>query len=231
MPALLKEFSPQIPVPLTEQVAEFLMNIIIEGRIKEGERLVENELQRELGVSRAPIREALRELEKKSLVVIIPRKGTFVRKINKKDIEENFTIRAPLEGLAARLALANMDLNDIKSMEATLSKMTKAVKVGDFNSYIKDHSKYHEIFINASKNDTLIRILEILRIQTIWYRFIYDYVRANHDYGIKIHREIIDLFIKKDADRLESLVKEHILRVRDWFLKSSVKENEGRSET
>jgi len=219
MSPALKKFSPAYPVPLAEQITEFLTDSIIEGRIKEGQRLVENELQREFGVSRAPIREAFRELEKKSLVIIVPRKGTFVRKIDRKDIEENFTVRASLEGLAARLAIAHMGQKDIRKMESTFSKMEKAVKDRDFRSYLKHHSDYHNTFINACKNDTLIGILEGLRIQAIWYRFLYDYAQETYEYGMRSHREILDLLIKKDADRLESVVKEHLLRVLAWFLK------------
>jgi DNA-binding GntR family transcriptional regulator len=221
MSSALEKFSPQYPVPLAEQITEFLCDSIIEGRIGEGQRLVENELQRELGVSRAPIREAFRELEKKSLVIIVPRKGTFVRTIDRKDIEENFIVRAPLEGLAAKLATAHMGQKDIRVMESTFSKMQKAVMEKDFGSYLKYHSDYHNTFINGCNNDTLIGILEGLRIQAIWYRFLYDYAQETYEYGMRSHREILDLLIEKDADRLEVVVKQHLLRVLDWFLKYS----------
>jgi DNA-binding GntR family transcriptional regulator len=213
-----KEFSPKYPVPLVEQISEFLTNAIIEGRLENGQRLIENDLQRKFGVSRAPIRESFRILEKKGLVTIISRKGTFVRKITQKDVEENFPIRAVLEGLAARMAISHLTLKDIEGMELALSKMTEAARKNDFKSYLKYHSEYHSIFINASKNDTLTGVLEHLRRQAIWFRFSYLYIQESFEYAIRVHREILDLFIKKDANRLEALVKQHILIALERFL-------------
>jgi DNA-binding GntR family transcriptional regulator len=215
-----KEFSPQYSVPLVEQISEFLTNAIIEGRLENGQRLIENDLQRKFGVSRAPIRESFRILEKKGLVTIISRKGTFVRKITQKDVEENFPIRAVLEGLAARMAISHLTLKDIEGMELALSKMTEAARKIDFKSYLKYHLEYHEIFINASKNDTLIGILEKVRRQALWFfRFSYLWHEEIFGYPIRAHREILDFFLKKDADSAGKLVEQHILIALDEYLK------------
>ncbi len=224
------EFNPQYPVSLVEQITEFLTNAIIEGRLENGQRLVENELQRRFGISRAPIRESFRILEKKGLVNIIPRKGTFVRKITQKDVRENFPIRACLEGLAARLTTSNVEPKDIKGMELALSRMTEEAKKNNFKSYFKHHNEYHEIFINASRNDTLIEIIENLRRQAVWFRFSYLWHQENFEYAIRVHREILDLFIKKDAERVEALVKEHILIALERFLQFLASNSEGRKE-
>ncbi len=213
-----KAFVPIYPVSLVDQVVEFLMQAAIEGRIKEGARLSEYELQRFLGVSRSPIREAFRVLEKRGLVTIIPRRGTFVQKIDKKGIEENFTIRAWLESLAARLATERLSQKDVKNMESSYSRMMQAVRKRNFRNYLKSHAEFHNIFINASKNDTLIKISENLRIRVIWHRFMFNYVRENSEYGLQIHKDILRLFKKKDAVQVESLVKEHILVALNWFL-------------
>jgi len=217
--SMSEEFSPKYQVPLVEQISGFLTNAIIEGRFKSGQRLVENELQRRFKVSRAPIREAFRVLEKNGLVVIIPRKGTFVRKVTQKDVKENFPIRACLEGLAARLATSNLEPEDIKSMELALSGMTEAARKNNFASYFKYHNKYHEIFIKASKNDTLISIVENLRRQAIWFRFSCLWHQENIEYATKVHREILNFLIKRKGDKVETLVKDHILIALDSFLK------------
>jgi DNA-binding GntR family transcriptional regulator len=213
-----REFSPQYSQPLVEQITEFLTHAIMDGQFESGGRLVETELQRQFGVSRSPIRESFRILEKNGLVSSIPRKGTFVRKTTQKDIEENFPIRANLESLAARLALPHLNAQDMEKMEAAFSKMKEAAKNNDFKSYLKYHTQYHDIFIRASGNDTLIEILENLRHQAIWFRYSYLYVQEAFDYAVKVHRKILDLFIKNDADRLEALVKEHILIALDRFV-------------
>lgn len=227
-----KKFIPQYSVSLVEQITTFLTNAIIEGQLESGQRLVENELQRRFGISRAPIRESFRIMERYGLIVNIPRKGTFVRKITQKDIEENFPIRASLESLAARLAISHTGPQEIKEMESVFLGMIEAAEKNDFKSYLKYHSKYHEVFIRNSKNDTLIGILENLRRQAIWFRFLYLYVQESFEYSILIHREILNSFIKKDADRVEGLVKEHILVALDWFLEflASKNEREGRNQ-
>ena len=160
-------------------------------------------------------------------MVIIPRKGAFVRKITQKDVKENFPIRACLEGLAARFAISHLGPEDIKSIESAFAKMAEAAKKNDFKSYLKYHSEYHEIFINASKNETLIGILENLRRQAIWFRFSYLYIQESFEYAIRVHRKILDLFIKKDADQLEALVKEHILIALERFLQFLASNKEG----
>jgi DNA-binding GntR family transcriptional regulator len=213
-----REFSPQYSIPLVEQITEFLTQAIMDGQFESGERLVENELQRRFGVSRSPIRESFRVLEKKGLVNNVPRKGTYVRKITQKDIEENFPVRASLESLAARLSLENLQPSDIEKMEASFSKMVDGAKQNDFKTYLKYHTQYHEVFIRASRNDTLIEILENLRNQAIWFRYSYLYVQESYEYAVKVHRKILDCFIKKDADQLEGLVKEHILIALDRFI-------------
>lgn len=213
-----KEFSPQYFLPLVEQITEFLTHAIMDGQFESGERLVENELQRQFGVSRSPIRESFRVLERKGLLTSIPRKGTYVRKIIQKDIEENFPVRANLESLSARSALSHLGPLDIEKMESAFSGMKEAAQNNDFKSYLKHHTHYHDIFIRASRNDTLIEILDNLRHQAIWFRYSYLYVQESFDYAIKIHRKILDAFIQKDADRLEALVKEHILIALDRFV-------------
>ncbi len=222
-----REFSPQYSVSLVEQITEFLTNSIIEGHIKGGQRLGENELQRRFGVSRAPIRESFRILEKNGLLFNVPRKGTFVRKITQKDIEENFPVRASLESLAARLAIPHLGPKDIEEMQFVFSKMAEAAEKQNFKSYLKYHLQFHEIFIHASKNDTLIKILENLRRQALWFRFSYLYIQESFEYAIRAHRKILDLFIKKDADRLEKLVKKHILIALDRFLEFLASKGEG----
>lgn len=224
------ELTFQYPVSLVRQITEFLTNAIIEGRLRGGQRLVENTLQRKFGISRSPIRESFRILEENGLVINVPRKGTFVRKVTQKDIEENFPIRAALESLAAQLAISHLTNEDIENMESALAKMTESAGKNDFKSYLKYHIEYHNTFLNASKNDTLIGILQNLRRQAIWFRFSYLYVQESFQYAISVHREILDLFIKKDTERVESLVKEHILIALDRFLQFLASKNEGRKK-
>ena len=103
-------------------------------------------------------------------------------------------------------------------MESALSEMKKAAREKNFRSYFKNHSEFHEVFVRASMNDTLIGILENLRRQAMWFRFSHFYFHEYYEDAISVHREILDLFIKRDADRVETVVKEHILVSLDRFL-------------
>ena len=115
------------PNILAEQVSRILSDSILEGVLKGGDRLVEAELQKKFGISRSPLREAFRDLEKRGLVVITPRKGTVVRQITRKDIEDNFPVRSVLEGLAAKEAYQKINDEEKKALHKALQKMEDAV--------------------------------------------------------------------------------------------------------
>lgn len=208
------------PHVLGEQVSHILTEAILEGVLKGGDQLVEAELQKQFGVSRSPLREAFRDLEKKGLVVIIPRRGTFVKRITRKDIEENFPVRAVLEGLAAREACSKMTENAIAAMSRVLDAMAKAVKENDTKAYWRKHIEFHDIFIAASANDILISVLKTLRMHSLWYRFSYQYYQEDLFRSLNVHQEIFDHFRKQDVDQqvIGNLVQEHIQVAHRSFL-------------
>lgn len=226
----IEKFTPQYSPSLVEQLVEFITNSVISGRFSGGLRLSENELQRKFGISRGPIRESFRILERNGLVITVPRKGTFVKKITEKDVKDIFPILELLEGLAARLAVSFLNHDDIQRMEALLSMMAQAAEKKDFKSYVEYHSKYHEIFICASKNEKLVEFIQNLRHQVIWITSKYLSIENSFEYRLRVHREIIDLFIKKDVDRLEALVCEHIAFGFQQLLKFLASRNEAEME-
>ena len=205
---------------LGEQVSQILTEAILEGVFKGGDRLVESELQRAFDISRSPLREAFRDLEKKGLVVISPRKGTSVRRITRKDIEENFPIRSNLEGLAAKNAFAHMTLKARNSLGRALENMERAVRSKDATAYWKSHIAFHEIFIAASGNEALINILKTLRMHSMWYRFSYQYYREDLGKSLAVHQKIFEMFDnpQTNASELGSLVQHHIEVASERFL-------------
>lgn len=215
----VRNFSSNHYLSLAKNFADYLRNAILEGEFAPGQRLVESDLQKKNGISRAPIREAFRLLEKERLVINIPRKGTFVRRITRKDMDENFPLRVILEGLAARMAVPNLNEKDLKKMQLLLDKMIKAVKKKEYKSYHKYHSEFHGVFINRCQNEALIRILEDLRREAIWFRFCYLKILRNQRYIISVHKKIIELLAKKDAEAVEKLVSDHIKKAYKIFQK------------
>ncbi|MFW6147849.1 MAG: GntR family transcriptional regulator [Thermodesulfobacteriota bacterium] len=207
-------------VTLVDQVANTLRDDILTGSLKGGDQLLEDQLKNEFGISRTPLREAFRILEKEGLIEILPRKGAFVKRISRQDIEENFPIRALLEGLAAKLAYDNLSQQDIHEMEEALEYMKEAAQRKDFIDYAKHHRSFHEIFINASNNKTLIALLQNLRMHRLWHRYTYHYYKEDFRNSLEIHRRILDLFQEKkvSSEEIETVVRQHIERALGPFL-------------
>jgi len=212
-------------VSLVDQIANTLRDDILAGRFKGGDQLLEDSLKNKFDISRTPLREAFRILEKEGLVEILPRRGTFVKRITKQDIEENFPVRATLEGLAARLAYENLRDQDINEMEEIIEYMKEAAQRKDFIDYAKNHIAFHEIFINASGNETLIALLHNLRMHTLWHRYTHHYYKEDFRNSLKVHRRIIDLFKEKkvSAGEIEKVVRQHIEVALGPFLKAMEK--------
>jgi DNA-binding GntR family transcriptional regulator len=208
------------PIGLSTQVADMLIQAILEGDFKGGDQLVENDLQKQFGVSRSPLREAFRELEKKGLVDIVPRKGTFVKRISRNDIEMHFPVRAALEALAAKQAFMSNREETADRLSGVLSAMEEVVKAKDTQGYYRHHLKYHEIFIDGSDNDLLIGMVQNLRMQNLWYTFSYQYYNEDLEKSLEVHRRIVALFQdpQTDPEAVRSLVEHHVNIALDRFL-------------
>lgn len=200
------------PAGLVEKLSEAMTEAILEGIFKEGDQLIELDLQKQFNISRTPIRESFRVLEKRGLVEVIPRKGAFVKRISPRDIEEHFPVRSVLEGLAAKQAYSKMSANNLELMERALARMKIAAENEDTKNYWKQHIIFHEIFINACGNQLLINLLQTLRMQIMWYRLSYQYYREDFSNSYRTHEKIMSLFRNKntDPDRLEAAVRTHI---------------------
>lgn len=212
------EFKPRV---LADQVSRMLMEAILDGTLKPGERLTETDLQAQLGISRSPLREAFRDLEKKGMVIIVPRKGTYVKEVTTQDIRENFPVRATLEGLAAREAHALITPEEIGQIAAALDGMKRAGETGDSELYRDNHFIFHKVFIKACGNELLIDTLRNLRMHRLWYYVSYQYHKEEIRKAISVHEKILNLISDKAADptELESVVRNHIDEALEGFLK------------
>jgi DNA-binding GntR family transcriptional regulator len=206
--------------PLAGQIAKILTDAILEGTLKGGDRLLEADLQKQFGISRSPIREAFHDLEKKGLVVTQPRKGTVVRTISRRDIEEHFPVRAHLEGLAARMAFSRMTAAEIEQLQKALDGMQKAVANSDPKAYFNSHLRFHEVFIQSCGNTLLQEFLQKLRMHSMWYYFSYQYYLQDLKKSLAIHQELFKLFSTpgSDPEVLQDLVERHIAEAMDRFL-------------
>jgi DNA-binding GntR family transcriptional regulator len=210
------------PTLIGQQISKFLMDAIINNELNGGEQLVELELQKRFGISRSPLREAYRDLEKLNLVEIVPRKGTYVKKIYKQDIIENYAIRAPLEGIAAREAYSRMTQIELNTIHHALEGMMRATLHGKIREYWKKHSVFHDTFINASGNNLLINIIHMLRIHSVRHRLAFPNYDENLNKSLNIHKKIFKMFKSQNTDKfeIEMIVRQHIDNALEEFLKN-----------
>ena len=160
-------------LPLRDVVFNTLRQAILKGELEPGERLMEIQLAERLGVSRTPIREAIRKLELEGLVLMIPRKGAEVAKISEKSLRDVLELRRSLEELAIELACQRMTEEEIDELEDAQRAFRKAVDSKDVMLMAETDEKYHEIIYQGTKNSRLVQILNNLREQMYRYRLEY----------------------------------------------------------
>lgn len=151
--------------PLREVVFETLREAIINGTLKPGERMMEIQLAEQLGVSRTPVREAIRKLELEGFVVMIPRKGAYVAGISLKDIADVFEVRAAMEALAAGLAAERITAEELEEMERLLVRIGEHIEANRLEEVVEMDTLFHEALYKASRNLKLEQILQNLREQ------------------------------------------------------------------
>ena len=152
-------------LPLRDVVFKTLRQAILKGELEPGERLMEIQLAERLGVSRTPIREAIRKLELEGLVLMIPRKGAEVAKISENNLRDVLEVRRSLEELAIDLACQRMTEEELSELKKTEERFAKAIQTGEVMEIAQTDESYHEIIYNSTKNQKLVQILNNLREQ------------------------------------------------------------------
>ena len=194
-------------LPLRDVVFNTLRQAIITGEFAPGERLMEIALANRLGVSRTPVREAIRKLELEGLVVMIPRKGAEVARITEKDLRDVLEVRCSLEELAAELAAERMDEEGQEKLDQALVEFESAIESGDNAAIADSDMEFHDIIFDATGNPRLIQIIGNLREQ--FYRYRLEYVKDT-DYHIVLLNEHKEQY-EKSPTKIQSVESEAIL--------------------
>lgn len=195
--------------PLREMVFESLREAIIQGRLKPGERLMEIQLAEEMGVSRTPVREAIRKLELEGFVVMVPRKGAYVAGISVKDIVDVFEVRAALEGLAAGLAAERITEEELEELERALVK-TYEVSSYDLEALVETDTKFHELIYRASRNERLAQIITNLADQIQRFRTTSLSQPGRTKHALEEHKQIVEAISERNVELAQTLAREHI---------------------
>ena len=211
-------------LPLRDVVFNTLRQAILRGELKPGERLMEIQLANKLGVSRTPIREAIRKLELEGLVVMIPRKGAEVAKITVRDLKDALEVRMAIDSLSVKLACERLDEDDKTEIKQACVAFREAVKSGNVQAIVEGDERFHNTIYRASKNQKLITIAMNLREQVYRYRFEYVKDFSYHENLIREHDQITEAILKGDVETAQKIMKEHIYNQEQIVIRNLQKE-------
>ena len=197
-------------LPLRDVVFKTLRQAILKGELEPGERLMEIQLADRLGVSRTPIREAIRKLELEGLVLMIPRKGAEVAKISEKSLRDVLEVRRSLEELAAELACQRMDAEALKDLEDAQKAFIQAVESGETMTMAEADEHFHDVIYMGTGNTRLVQILNNLREQM--YRYRLEYIKDADKRQILMveHEHILKALTLRHIQEAKMAVREHI---------------------
>lgn len=197
-------------LPLRDVVFNTLRQAILKGELKPGERLLEIQLANKLGVSRTPVREAIRKLELEGLVIMIPRRGAEVADITEKSLKDVLEVRKALEELAVQLACEKMMPEEIERLKDEAEKFRHVAGNPDVTKVAEADVRFHDIIYMATGNQKLISLLNNLREQM--YRYRVEYLKRDDVYESIFHEhdEIVRFIEEKDKVAASKIVSEHI---------------------
>ncbi len=196
--------------PLRELVLDAIRSAIMNGTLQPRERLMEIQMAEELGVSRTPIREAMRKLELEGFIVMVPRKGAYVSDLSFKDIADVFEIRAALEGLAAGLASERITDEELEDMERLLVEKKEAINDNNMSKLVEVDTRFHELMYKASRNERLSAIISNLREQIQRFRLTSLSYPGRMQESLAEHKNITEAIQARDAKIARQLAHEHI---------------------
>lgn len=198
-------------LPLRDVVFHTLREAILKGELKPGERLMELQLAAKLGVSRTPIREAIRMLEQEGLAVTIPRKGAEVAKMTEKDMKDVLQVREALDELAANIACEQISQEQLEELKHTMREFEEYTKTGDLKKIAEADVLFHDIIYQATGNPKLVNMVNNLREQMYRYRVEYLKDEKNYPILVKEHSEIVEGLSKKDKAKVTAAMHEHVV--------------------
>ncbi|MBP1934551.1 GntR family transcriptional regulator [Ammoniphilus resinae] len=200
------------PKSLRQQVADQIINALALGHLKPGQRIVELELAQNLGISRAPIREALIQLEQEGLVHVVPYKGTYVMDLNYTGVWELYTLRAVLEEFAIRRVMESNIRDTITSLWDIYDKMIEVCNTGNKLQMAELDSKFHEIIVRGADHEQLYRAWYPLKYKYMFYTITIDKnYSSSLEIVVKMHEKLIETMENGEVEKAVEEIKSHII--------------------
>jgi len=188
-----------------------IRNEVSSGILKPGDQLEVTALAERFGVSRTPIREAIRTLVESGVLETRPRKGSFVRVLSAKQLLDLFQVAAELEGMACRLAALSLTKENVEAIESGLAKCTQAAEFQNNVEYAMANLDFHTAIHNASGNDWLIEQLRQLQINLNSYRTMPYEIRGRLKKSTDEHKIICDAILSGDGEHACNLMRDHMM--------------------
>lgn len=215
-------------LPLREVVFNTLRTAIIHGEFEPGERLMEMHLAKRLGVSRTPVREAMRMLELEGLVVMIPKKGAEVARITEKDLKDALEIRMALEELAAELACRRIDDAGRRALKDASDTFRKAVESQDLSAIVEADVAFHNVVYESTHNSRLLNISQTLREQVYRYRVEYVKDLNHHSKLVAEHEALTEAILQGNEEKAKEVTRKHIYDQEKIVIANAVKAQENK---
>ena len=205
--------------PLGHYVFENLKQAIVRGDFSPGNRLVESRIAEAMGISRTPVREAIHKLEREGLIKKLPQGGFYVLNLTREEIEETFGIRSVLESYAARLAAIKHQKEELEPLEEKIEAFQYFLNRGEMETLLKINTEFHSLLYAMSRSPKLIKMIKDLQDQIYRFRRIILRIETMAKTSNDDHRQMLRAMKKRDAHRVETLVRQHILRGQKIVLK------------
>ena len=197
-------------LPLRDVVFRTLRQAILTGEMKPGERLLEIHLANKLGVSRTPIREAIRMLELEGLVIMVPRRGAQVAQITEKSMSDVLEVRCALDELAVELACERITEEEKTELAETCKAFEKATATKQVHVIAKADVEFHDIIFKAAGNPRLTQMINNLAEQMYRYRFEYIKDESQHQMLVEEHKHICESISNRDIAAAKEAIRTHI---------------------
>ncbi|MDX1268045.1 MAG: GntR family transcriptional regulator [Oceanisphaera sp.] len=196
---------------LHEEVADCVRTMIIEGELKEGQRIHEPELCQQLDISRTPLREALKVLHSEGLVTIEPNRGAWVATITPEEIREHFEIISSLERRAAELTAVRASESELARLSKLQDKLERHYQAQERNEYFETNQQIHRLIIELAGNDTLTQLHHQLMNRVSRGRYLAIGMQHRWEESVEEHRALLDALHARNAELAGRILAEHVL--------------------
>lgn len=225
--SMARLFKKQERVTLKSQVLKEISRAIQTGKLRPGDRIVESQLAEQMGISKFPVREAIRYLEKEGLVVTIPFKGTYVCEFDERDVDELYEVRGALEELAIRLCIGRIDDGKIKRLDAILTEMQQAADDHNFEKMVSMDMRLHHTIFEFSGNRRLLQLWITLEGQIKSFIALEEYFYEQPQELVETHYPVMEAIRKADARLAQKAIRTHLSEGLEVLKKDLYKKSRG----